>query len=287
MKKISAMLLPELWSLAVETQRHDELWSILENCKDDPITIHNLATNPITCLDNELMEELFKKGDIRTKKLIARYTSNEGIIEQAAHSNERDLRAVVALNQNAKLPVLVWLSKDPWWGVRRKLLMNTVESSGLPIPDYSKLPLVELRERAVETECLEELWSILENCKGDAHTIQKIIENPYASDPQLICRAYDEGDNRVKSTLARDTAVEYVIELAIHSDNRALRSAVALNPYIGQNSLNRLLHDPLWCVRVSALSNTNTTRGMVLDMAHNDVNPNVRNLAYEVLKKFK
>lgn len=298
MEEIVRMSFPKLRELALKTESIDVLCEIMKNCKGDAHTIQKIIENPYARFSPFLISEAFKHGDTRVKCIIARHTDNESIINDASCSDDRSVRSNVALNPNISLPILVRLSEDSWWGVRVNALSNSqnrnnflgnihssAENPALSIPDYSQLPLSELRERAAETESLEELWTIFENCKGDAHTIQKIIENPYARhDPQLVREAYDCGDDRIRTTIARNTADESIINKAIHAD-RTVRMSVALNPNISMENLILLSKDLWWGVRVSVLSNARVTHEIVWNVYQNDSDFVVRNLARNILDK--
>ena len=118
MKKISQMSLPELRTLALETDKLDVLWDIMTNCKDDPCTIQNIVSNPLTRFNAKLVRMAYDKGDTRVQITIARHTVDSSIIDDAACSDNRSVRANAALNPNINLPTLIRLSQDSWWGVR-------------------------------------------------------------------------------------------------------------------------------------------------------------------------
>lgn len=124
MKKISQMSLPELRTLALETDKLDVLWDIMTNCKDDPCTIQNIVSNPLTRFNAKLVRMAYDKGDTRVQITIARHTVDSSIIDDAACSDNRSVRANAALNPNINLPTLIRLSQDSWWGVRASLLSN-------------------------------------------------------------------------------------------------------------------------------------------------------------------
>lgn len=152
--------------------------------------------------------------------------------------------------------------------------------------EISQMSLAELRVLATETKSLEELWKIMNNCKDDAHTIQKIIENPCARfDSKLIRLAYDRGDVRVQITIARHTSDQSIIDEAAISSNRSVRCNAALNPHIHMNTLLRLSKDTWWGVRASVLSNDTITYELVRNICDNDPDISVRNLAREMLDK--
>lgn len=299
MKKISQMSLPELRTLALETDKLDVLWDIMTNCKDDPCTIQNIVSNPLTRFNAKLVRMAYDKGDTRVQITIARHTVDSSIIDDAACSDNRSVRANAALNPNINLPTLIRLSQDSWWGVRVNAFSNSQSKNNIlssichnnadmsvSIPDYNKLPLAELRDRAVETENLEELWAIMENCKDDAHTIQKIIENPCTRyDPKLIRLAYDKGDARVQITIARHTVDQSIINEAAISSNRSVRCSAALNPNISMETMKNLSKDTWWGVRASLLSNEKITREFVRTIYDNDSDFTIRTLARELLDK--
>lgn len=152
--------------------------------------------------------------------------------------------------------------------------------------EISQMSLAELRVLAAETKSLEELWKIMNNCKDDAHTIQKIIENPCTRfDSKLIRMAYDKGDARVQITIARHTTDQSIIDEAAISSNRSVRCNAALNPHILMDTLLRLSKDTWWGVRASVLSNDTITYELVRNICDNDPDISVRNLAREMLDK--
>ena len=153
--------------------------------------------------------------------------------------------------------------------------------------EIDQMSLPELRVLAVETDSLNVLWAIMDNCKGDAHAIQKIIENPLARfDTNLVRMAYQQGDIRVKATIARHVADDELINESVESDDRQIRSAAALNPNIHLMWLAKLTHDPVWAVRVSTLSNPQINQEM-LEYMSDDLNFTVRNIAREILRKMQ
>lgn len=152
--------------------------------------------------------------------------------------------------------------------------------------EISQMSLAELRVLAAETKSLEELWKIMNNCKDDAHTIQKIIENPCTRfDSKLIRMAYDKGDARVQITIARHTTDQSIIDEAAISSNRSVRCNAALNPHIHMDTLLRLSKDTWWGVRASVLSNDTITHELVRNICDNDSDISMRNLAREMLDK--
>ena len=124
MKKISQMSLPELRTLALETDKLDVLWDIMTNCKDDPCTIQNIVSNPLTRFNAKLVRMAYDKGDTRVQITIARHTVDQSIINEAAISSDRSVRCSAALNPNISMETMKNLSKDTWWGVRASLLSN-------------------------------------------------------------------------------------------------------------------------------------------------------------------
>lgn len=153
--------------------------------------------------------------------------------------------------------------------------------------EIDQMSLPELRMLAIETDSIEVLWKIMENCKGDAHTIQKIIENPLTRfDFKLVRIAYEQGDSRVQATIARHTADEELIIKSAEANNREIRCATALNPNIPMMTFVKLTHDYLWVVRASALSNKKINKYILEDMSDDD-NFTVRNIARRMLSEMR